>query len=226
MKAGPGKIKMSPVTADASAKKIRTPNSERSAITRAKILNATIDCLCEVGYHHTSTVLVTQRAGVSRGAMLHHFPSKAGLILETFAYIRQLRADAHTDALAPIKTDREKFLYLVDALWMTFHTPPGIARLEIMMGARCDPEVAPAFGQQHHLYMDMHLKRVHTLVRSLAIKDHEKVDAFVMLYIAAMRGLVLEGFYPSGRTSVDIIAAMALLKQFQVAMLDQIVADR
>jgi AcrR family transcriptional regulator len=205
--------------------KPRTPNSERTAATRAKILNATIECLSEVGYHNTSTVLVTERANVSRGAMLHHFPSKSDLILETFAHIRHLRAQAHTEALSPIQTDREKFLYLIDALWKTFHTPAGIARLEIMIGARCDPEVGPAFGQQHHHYMDLHLERVHRLGAALGIKNRKQVDAFVMLYIGAMRGLVIENFYPSTRVRTDIQAAIALMKEFQVAMLDKLLAE-
>jgi AcrR family transcriptional regulator len=211
--------------ADTSAGKARTPNAERSAATRAKILNATIDCLNEVGYHSTSTVLVTERAGVSRGAMLHHFPSKSELILETFAHIRHMRADAHSEALALLKSDRERFLYLIDALWTTFQTPAGVARLEIMIGGRCDPEVAPAFGQQHQRYLDKHLERVHGLLQAMPIRDKKKVDAFAMLYIAAMRGLVIETFYPSTRADVDVKAAIALMKEFQVDMLDKLLAE-
>lgn len=47
---------------------------------RERLLDATIDCLVELGHARTSTVEVTERAGVSRGAMLHHFPSRADLM--------------------------------------------------------------------------------------------------------------------------------------------------
>jgi AcrR family transcriptional regulator len=220
VKAGPGKVGLSSPTATAPSK-IRTPNSERSAATRAKILNATIDCLNDVGYHHTSTVLVTERAKVSRGAMLHHFPSKAELILATFDLIRSRRTAAHNADLALMRSDRERFLHLIDALWGTFNTPTGVARLEIMIGARCDPEVAPAVGRQHHQYLDEHFERVHGLTQSLGFEDRAKVDAFVMLYVAAIRGLLMESFYPAARSTARISAAIALMKEYQLKLLDE-----
>jgi AcrR family transcriptional regulator len=221
VKAGPGKTALSPATAKPPTK-VRTPNSERSAATRAKILNATIDCLADVGYHHTSTVLVTERAKVSRGAMLHHFPSKAELILATFDLIRSRRTVAHNADLALMKSDRDRFLHLIDALWRTFKTPTGVARLEIMIGARCDPEVGPAVGQQHHQYLDEHFGRVHGLAQSLGFREQTKIDAFVMLYVAAIRGLMMESFYPAPQSTTKISAAIALMKDIQLKLLDEL----
>jgi len=63
----------------ASAKRRQT-NEARSARTRGKVLDATIDCLLELGYANTTTTLISERAGVSRGAQLHHFPTKAELV--------------------------------------------------------------------------------------------------------------------------------------------------
>ena len=48
---------------------------------RARLLDATVDCLVEHGFSHTSTTLVSERAGVSRGAQLHHFPTKNDLVV-------------------------------------------------------------------------------------------------------------------------------------------------
>lgn len=199
----------------------RIPNAERSAAMRAKILKAAIECLCEVGYHNTSTVLVTEKAGVSRGAMLHHFPSKAELILATFSHIRTLRRDAHDSTLSVLKTDREKFLHLIDMLWETFNTPAGVARLEIMIGGRSDPDVAPALGVHHHDFLDKHHERVHLLAESLQFRDRVKLDAFVMMYIAALRGLMMETFYRAPHSAAKIDAAIAMMKDFQLRMLDE-----
>src|SRR5262245_21898426 len=71
--------------------RVRVPNAERSAATRGKLLEATIQCLAELGYHQTSTVIVTERAGVSRGSMLHHFPTKADLMMAAAQHIRERR---------------------------------------------------------------------------------------------------------------------------------------
>ena len=59
---------------------VRRTQAERTAETTAKLLDATADCLVERGYAGTSTVEVCRRAGVSRGALVHHFPSKDDLV--------------------------------------------------------------------------------------------------------------------------------------------------
>ena len=59
----------------------RTPQGERTRAMRTRLLDATIDCLVERGWSGTTTTLVSQRAGVSRGAQLHHFPTKRDLVV-------------------------------------------------------------------------------------------------------------------------------------------------
>ena len=59
----------------------RGPNAERRASTRAKIMAAAVKCLAEFGYATTSTPLVALMAKVSRGSLLHQFPTKVDLIL-------------------------------------------------------------------------------------------------------------------------------------------------
>ena len=51
--------------------------SERTADSRLLILDAAVACLVEEGYAGASTLAVQARAGVSRGRLLHHFPSRA-----------------------------------------------------------------------------------------------------------------------------------------------------
>src|SRR2546430_17226831 len=58
----------------------RRTQEERSASTRARLLDATIFCLSELGYGRTTTTEIAERAGVSRAAQLHHFPTKAELV--------------------------------------------------------------------------------------------------------------------------------------------------
>ena len=53
---------------------------KRSVATRAALLDAAIECLVKRGYAATTTIETARRAGVSRGAELHHFPSKAELL--------------------------------------------------------------------------------------------------------------------------------------------------
>ena len=54
---------------------------ERSRATQIRLLDATVDCLVEHGWAGTTTTVVAARAGVSRGAQLHHYPTKSALVI-------------------------------------------------------------------------------------------------------------------------------------------------
>lgn len=58
----------------------REPKQDRSRATRRRLLEATIDCLVESGWAATTVSVVAERAGVSRGATQHHFPTREDLI--------------------------------------------------------------------------------------------------------------------------------------------------
>src|SRR5437868_11199266 len=65
----------------------RRTNAERSAATQTRLLDATIECLVELGWAGTSTTEVVRRAGVSRGAQVHHFPAKEDLVLAAIEHL-------------------------------------------------------------------------------------------------------------------------------------------
>ncbi|MDT5024109.1 MAG: hypothetical protein QOE61_535, partial [Micromonosporaceae bacterium] len=63
------------MTTTSTAKKARRTQEQRSAEMRVRLLDATIECLVEYGYAGTTTPRVAEKAGVTRGAQVHHFPS-------------------------------------------------------------------------------------------------------------------------------------------------------
>src|SRR5438270_9911019 len=95
----------------------RGPNAERRASTRAKILAAGVRCLAEFGYAATSTPLVARLAKVSRGSLLHQFPSKVDLILEVAEYAWTIQRDYIRAQVALQPTGREQFVGGVQAVW-------------------------------------------------------------------------------------------------------------
>jgi AcrR family transcriptional regulator len=184
---------------------IRSPrrrNAERSAATREKILAATVDCLYSLGYHQTTTVVVTERAGVSRGAMLHHFPSKADLMVATIEYVRRQMAAAHAEKLASITDPRERFRALVDVLWGQFSQPLGVARIELILASRSDPVCGPYFAKLTVELDQRHKDSIWPLANRLGFKDRKVVDAIVQLYAAAVRGLAMDALQPALRPGV------------------------
>src|ERR1700743_2747226 len=87
----------------------RGPNAERRAATRAKIMEAAVRCLAEFGYAATSTPLVAKLAKVSRGSLLHQFPTKTDLVLAVAEYASNARGQAVRDHLAPYPDGPDRF---------------------------------------------------------------------------------------------------------------------
>src|SRR5437764_1294066 len=65
----------------------RQRQADRSRETKRKLMEATVDCLVERGWAGTTTVLVAERAGVSRGAQLHHFRTRGELVAAAVEYV-------------------------------------------------------------------------------------------------------------------------------------------
>src|SRR5512140_2231082 len=101
----------------------RGPNAERRAATRAKIMEATVECLAEFGYAATSTPLVAKMAKVSRGSLLHQFPTKVDLILAVATYAARAQGTAIREQLESRTPGRERFLHGVDAIWTALRRP-------------------------------------------------------------------------------------------------------
>lgn len=207
-------------TAPATPKRGGARNAARSAATREKILNATVDCLYSLGYHQTSTVVVTRIAGVSRGAMLHHFPSKAELMMATMEHIRGEMRVTHQTRLTPIKDPRERFAALIDILWAQYSQPLGVARIEIMLASRSDRECGPYFANLDAELDRNHKASIWPLAERLGFKDRKRVDAIVQLYAAAIRGLAIDALHPAMRS--DVSSAIALLRETMLAWADAV----
>src|SRR5215831_6079633 len=73
---------------------VRAPRTQqqRRAETRRALLDAAVDSLIDVGFARTTTLEVQRRAQVSRGALLHHFPSKAELLVAVVDHLAEMRA--------------------------------------------------------------------------------------------------------------------------------------
>src|SRR3954469_8840068 len=82
----------------------RVPQEERTRLMRARLLEATVELLVERGFAGTSTTLVSERAGVSRGAQLHHFPTKNDLVVAAVEHLTDVRAAELGKAAAALPT--------------------------------------------------------------------------------------------------------------------------
>lgn len=137
---------------------MRTPQQERSRATQARLLEATVECLVERGWSGTTTTVVAERAGVSRGAQLHHYPTKATLVMAALAHLAERRAaELRAEAVALPADPKERLDRVVDTLAAAFTGPLFVAALELWVAARTDPELRAALlplesrvGRQMH----------------------------------------------------------------------------
>ena len=114
-------------------------NSERSAATRTKLLDATIDALVDVGWAGTSTTEVVRRAGVSRGAQVHHYPTKQELVLAAVEHLLLRRVEEFATAFEGLDPQRRTHAVALDLLWQHCFGPSFEAWLELAVAARSDP---------------------------------------------------------------------------------------
>jgi AcrR family transcriptional regulator len=167
----------------------RVPQGERSRATRARLMEATISCLVERGWTGTSTTLVSHRAGVSRGAQLHHFPTKNDLVLAAIDHLTTLRAEELTqdEKLPGAGVGRTR--HVLDQLVELFTGHTFRAALELWVAARTDPGLRDAVtGLEARLGRDAHRRTVEALgIDETVPGNRELVQATLDL----MRGLGL-----------------------------------
>jgi AcrR family transcriptional regulator len=120
----------------------RRTQEERSAAMRERLLDATIDCLVEYGYAGTTVTRVADQAGVTRGAQVHHFPTKADLVTAAIKHLAVKRTDATLADLQDFHRSTDVLGDLLDVLWEVHQGPLFIAAVELWVAARTDPELA------------------------------------------------------------------------------------
>lgn len=128
--------------------------AERSAATRARLLDATIDCLIELGWSGTSTTEVVRRAGVSRGAQVHHYPTKEDLVLAAVEHLCTRRMGEYRAAIERLPVDERTPAASVDLLWSVWSGPTLEAWFEIVLACRTRPALRARFVEFEHRFFD------------------------------------------------------------------------
>jgi AcrR family transcriptional regulator len=105
------------------------------------LLEATIECLIDYGYADTTTARVADLAGVSRGAQIHYFANKAGLVAAAVDHLAQRRAEEFRTRLLAVPTGPGWIEALLDALWEAHQDELFDATLELWVAARTHPEL-------------------------------------------------------------------------------------
>lgn len=117
----------------------------KSRQTRQRIMEAAVACLATRGYASTSTTAVAELAGLTRAAMLYHFPSRMALIEAVIHYVTRKRCEMYSDVMERLDHDESYFEKAIDIAWAQLQSPEFLAFTELSVAARTDPELDAAF---------------------------------------------------------------------------------
>jgi AcrR family transcriptional regulator len=196
---------------------VRAPRTQqqRREETRRALLDAAVESLIEVGFSRTTTLEVQRRADVSRGALLHHFPSKAELLVAAVDHLAEMRArelKALSSQLPPEGTEPPEGARrghadhapggdartgaVLDLLWQCFSGTFFKVSMELRTAARTDPELRRVLIVAERSLRDRIVAQSRTLF-GRAVAEHpaleRALDLTLQLMIGAAMSSVLHG---------------------------------
>lgn len=203
------------------APRARRTNAERSATTRNKLIQAAINILYRSGYSATTTIEVAKQARVSRGAMLHQFPTRVDMLLAVARHIVDRNAKLRAERLGG-EAGVKRFFAAADVSWEVHSHPGAIALLEIMMATRSDRDLRRGFAQFSKTWMDVRKKAAMRMATDLGVDDTDDLETLITLRQACLRGLSIELIFLEDRNDVE--KARQLLATYDRFFADQLVA--
>ncbi len=184
---------------------MKEPQQDRSRATRLALLSAAVDCLAEVGWSASTVAVVAERAGVSRGAAQHHFPTREDLFIAAVEHVADARAAeirGHIDDQdGEPRSTRQVVGMIVDmhtgdafraalALWVASSSEPQLRGQVVALESR--------IGRQVH----------RATVQLLGVDDHAPgVRPLIQATLDMARGLGLANLLTDDRRRRDPIVA-------------------
>jgi AcrR family transcriptional regulator len=163
---------------------------ERTAKTRAKLLDATIESVLDVGYAQTTTRRIAEQAGVSAGAQAYHFPRRVDLVVAAVERLVDQRIDQTRRRAERIAGPPEQRLSaLLDLMWADFSSPIFAVFLKLWVAAADEPELYDRLVTGE--------TRMARAITDLAIESlgeraaGEDAEGKLLLIFSACRGLAL-----------------------------------
>jgi len=148
------------------AARVPRTQQQRRDETRRALLDAAVESLIEVGFARTTTLEVQRRANASRGALLHHFPSKSELLVAAIDHLAEMRARELKMLAAQLpdeRAGRARTDAVLELLWQCFTGTFFQVSMELRTAARTDPELRPVLVTAERALRDRIFAQAKTL---------------------------------------------------------------
>jgi AcrR family transcriptional regulator len=164
---------------------VPTTRAEQKERTRTLLLDAAIDCLLQDGYARTTTQRIQDRAGVSRGALLHHFQRKSDLLTAALHRVADQQVTALRAVVDSEDPSPEAFRRTVLAIRGAMSGPAFQAALELWLAARTSEELrASLLPAERRLGAE-----VRAILQPSLGTDRDEAELEVRSLLALLRGL-------------------------------------
>jgi len=181
---------------------VRRTNAERSATTRGKLIDAAIDILYRSGHAAATTIEVAKRARVSRGAMLHQFPTRVDMLLAVARHIIEEQKRHRRERLGG-EPGLKRFHAAADVSWEVHSHPGAIALLEILMASRNDRDLRKGLAPFVADWMEMRHAAAVRMAEDLNVSETPVFETLVAFQQAVLRGLAIELMFLNNPQTID-----------------------
>ncbi len=178
---------------------------EKSEAMRLRVCEAAVSQLAREGFHGASIVKVARRAGVSQGALQHHYPSKDDLIVALAGYLLGRSVRWFARARAELAVSPDAFAEIVRRSWRDqFKSEDFAALLEILVAARTDPalkrRITPALTRWRD-GIDAELAEL----LPVTMRSAAELDAILSISRAMMTGLLIHDDLIKDDAHIDFV---------------------
>jgi AcrR family transcriptional regulator len=123
----------------------------RGIAVQERILDAAVRALVEHGYAGTSTLRIQQMAEVSRGSLLHQFPSRDALLVAAVQHLAEARFNEMGTRTTWPDDPQDRIRAAVLAMWSTYQQDYFWAATELWLAARHNAELRDSLEQQERV---------------------------------------------------------------------------
>jgi AcrR family transcriptional regulator len=194
-----------PITAVKGATRRRRSQKERSAETQRKLIEAAIEVLQETGFSGFTIFNVARRAGLTTGAVQHHFASSQelihGVVATLFPVLRLPIGPLAANGLAIA----DRVNGFVDLYWQVYSRPEYLVIWDVILGTRGQPKTRALLDSLQKEIVSGIVKDLTQLFLDVRLRP-EAVQAFWVFVSSQLRGLaMLALFEPASALDADLV---------------------
>ncbi|MEM6682973.1 MAG: helix-turn-helix domain-containing protein [Pseudomonadota bacterium] len=182
----------------------------KSEFTQHQLLEATVTCIVRFGFARVRTRDIAEEAGLSRGAIVHHFANKRQLFEKALEYVFLSRIEEFRAAIENLPTMEARAAHGLDVYWEQLQSPYFVAVQELQMAARSNPALAAIMKPQRERFMAQWRNEAARLFPEWS-STGPMFDLVMMLTRYLMEGMALQSWFePDARRENELLTYLKL----------------